>query len=181
MIIMSDQKNGRKMDRKPHWKIGLRILAAIAFGLFLLAAGAGSASAGDRKDMGGWEVDGAYNQLYKSSERDRLKGDIQDIVEVVPLEGMSPGVALIVKDVDGDRVTVHIGPRWFVDPEGMGVRKGDQVKIKGAWAEIGDEDIFIAAKVKRSEFDEYKVRLTRNGFPFWCMSEDELARERSSE
>ena len=159
----------------------VKSLAAIFGGVFLLAAGLGSVSAGDRKDMGGWEVDGAYNQLYKSSERDRLKGDVEAFSEVTPLPGMSPGVALILKDVDGDRVVVHLGPRWFVDPEGIGIRKGDQVKIKGAWAEIGGEDVFIAAKVKRSEFDEYKIRRTRDGYPFWCMSPEELAGEKAGD
>ncbi len=181
MRIMQDWKNGREMVRKPGRRIVLKLTPIVAAGLMLAVVFAGGASAGDSQEMGGWEVDGAYNQLYKSSERDRLKGDIEKIIEVVPMEGMSPGVALIVKDVDGDRVTVHIGPKWFVDSDGMGLRKGDRVKIKGAWAEIGDQDVFIASKVKRSEFDEYKVRLTRNGFPFWCMSEAELARERASE
>jgi hypothetical protein len=55
------------------------------------------------------------------------------------------------------------------------------VKIKGAWAEIEGRDLFIAAKVKRGEFDEYKIRRTRDGFPFWCMSDEELARERAGE
>ena len=158
-----------------------KIIAAIVCGMFFLAAGVGTGSAGDTKDMGGWDIDGAYNQLYKSSERDRLKGDVEAFSEVVPLPGMSPGVAMIIKDADGDRVVVHLGPKWFVGLEGIGIRKGDQVKIKGAWAEIGGEDVFIAAKVKRGEFDEYKVRRTRDGFPFWCMSVQELAREKAGD
>lgn len=158
-----------------------KILPAIICSVWVvIAAWAGSAAAGP-KEMGGWELDGAYNQLYKSSERDRLKGVIEQVTEVVPLPGMSPGVAIILKDEDGDTVQVHLGPRWFVDPRGIGVRKGDEVKIRGAWAEVGGEDVFIASKVKRSEFEEFKVRRTRDGYPFWCMSPEELAAEKSEE
>lgn len=159
------------------WKI-LPVIACSAW--VLMAAWAGSAAAGPEK-MGGWELDGAYNQLYKSSERDRLKGVIEEVTEVIPLPGMSPGVAIILRDEDGDKVRVHLGPRWFVDPQGIGVRKGDEVKIRGAWAEVGGEDVFIASKVKRSEFEEFKVRRTRDGYPFWCMSPEELAAEKSGE
>jgi hypothetical protein len=51
------------------------------------------------------------------------------------------------------------------------------VKIKGVWATIGEKDVFMAAKVKRSEYDEYKVRLTSSGMPFWAMPPEQLAKE----
>ncbi|AOY59841.1 MULTISPECIES: hypothetical protein [Desulfococcus] len=156
-------------------------LSVIAIIVVVLAAGLGAGLAGGPREMGGWEIDGPYNQLYKNSERDRLKGTVEGFSEVVPLAGMSPGTAMILKDEDGDRIEVHLGPKWFVDPDGIGIRKGDEVKIKGAWAEIEGRDLFIAAKVKRGEFDEYKIRRTRDGFPFWCMSDEELARERAGE
>jgi hypothetical protein len=62
------------------------------------------------------------------------------------------------------------------------VKKGDRVKIKGAWAEIDNKDVFMASKVKKSDSDvfEFKVRLTKNGKPFWTMTKEELALERAS-
>lgn len=148
--------------------------------LFLLIAPVLAQDKGAEKaDMGGWDLDGAYNRLYKNSERDRFKGEIQAITEVVPMPGMSPGVALIVKDADGEDITVHLGPKWFIRSERMGLRVGDRVKVKGVWAEIGEQDFFMAAKVKTGEFEAFKVRLTKNGMPFWAMSPEELARERS--
>jgi hypothetical protein len=38
----------------------------------------------------------------------------------------------------------------------------------------------MASKVKQGEHFEFKVRLTKDGTPFWTMSEDELARELAS-
>ncbi|MBC7356913.1 MAG: hypothetical protein H5U10_00065 [Desulfacinum sp.] len=132
-------------------------------------------------DMGGWEKGGAYDRLYDPQERDKFKGTVEAVREVVPLPGMSPGVALVVRDRDGEEILVHLGPRWFIDPATMGIRVGDKVKVTGAWAEMGDEDVFIAAKVKKGEHFEFKVRLTKDGTPFWTLSPEELAKERAGQ
>ena len=135
----------------------------------------------EKTEMGGWEQGSAYNKLYVASERDRIKGVVVDIKEIVPLPGMSPGVAMVVRDRDDDVITVHVGPRWFIDPENMGIRKDDAVTVKGVWAEINEEDVFIASKIKKGEYAEYKVRLTKDGTPFWTMSPEERAKEQTSQ
>ncbi|MDD2389627.1 MAG: hypothetical protein PHP23_07845 [Desulfobacterales bacterium] len=134
-------------------------------------------AAQEKQDMGGWETNSPYNQLYSPVERDEFKGVVSDIREVVPLSGMSPAVALVILDSGSELITVHLGPRWFIDPGRMGIKKGDKVKIKGAWAEINGEDIFMASKVKKGDYFEFKVRLTQDGTPFWTMTPEEFARE----
>jgi hypothetical protein len=101
--------------------------------------------------------------------------------EITPLPGMSPGIALLIKDRDTDEIiTVHLGPSSFVNPNSISLRKGEKVKVRGVWAEIGDQEIFMASKVKKGDYYEYKVRLTKDGTPFWTMSPEELARERKA-
>ncbi|MEE4357150.1 MAG: hypothetical protein V2I97_11830 [Desulfococcaceae bacterium] len=157
-------------------------IIAVLLLLFSLHSAAAQENQNEKeKDMGGWEISGAYNRLYKNSERDRLKGEVTDIIEFTPMTGMSPGTGLIVRDQDGDKISVHLGPRWFVEPGSTGIRKGDAVKIKGVWAEIGGKDIFMAAKVKKGEYSEYKIRRTKDGMPFWVMSKEELEKEQSAE
>jgi len=131
------------------------------------------------QDMGGWEEDGAYNQLYQASELDKFKGYVQKVTTVIPMKGMSEGVAIILKDGDGDKITVHVGPKWFLG-DSIGIKRGEKVKVKGSWAEIDGEDVFMASKIKKGDFFELKVRLTKNGKPFWTMSPEELAKERAS-
>ena len=128
------------------------------------------------KDMGGWEEDGAYNKLYKASELDKLKCKVKKVTEVVPMKGMSPGIALIADDGDGEEFLVHIGPKWYLG-ESTGITRGDKLKIRGSWAEIDGEDVFMASKIKKGDYFELKVRLTKNGKPFWTMSPEELAKE----
>ncbi len=160
-----------------------RLISMILAALWLLAAGAaGNLFAGAPPNgMGGWERGGTYDRLYDPQELDKFKGKVIAIKEVVPLPGMSPGVALVVRDRDGEEILVHLGPRWFIDPKTMGIRVGDKVKVKGCWAEIDDKDVFIASKVKKGDYFEFKVRLTKDGTPFWTMSPEELARERAGQ
>lgn len=134
-----------------------------------------------KQDMGGWEKTSSYNQLYSIAERDQLKGIVTEILEVIPMPGMSPAVAITVATGDNEPVKVHLGPRWFLDPERMGIKKGDTVKIKGTWAQINGEDIFMASKVKKGDYFELKVRLTKDGTPFWTLTPEELEREKASE
>lgn len=152
------------------------ILLAAALGLLTAGAAIGA------QDMGGWEIDGAYNKLYKAVEGDQLKVEVIKVIEVTPLPGMKPGVGLLVKDEGGSEMTVHIGPAWFVKAKDMGVRRGSKIKLKGVWVEIGGKEVFIASKFKDLSNDkEFKVRLTKNGKPFWAMTPAEVAQEKASE
>lgn len=154
-----------------------RIVFAVACCSLLFA---GVTAYGAPKDMSGWEEDGAYNKLYQATELDKLKGNVQKIIKVVPMKGMAPGVGLIMKDGDGDKVVVHIGPKSFLG-DSIGIKRGEKIKVRGAWAELDGQDIFMASKIKKGDFFQLKVRLTKNGKPFWVMDPEELAKERASE
>jgi hypothetical protein len=142
---------------------------------------AGMAVATDRNDMGGWQEDSAYNQLYDPAEMDKFKAVVVRVKEVVPMPGMSPGIAIEVREGKkggGDLILVHLCPTWFAKAGDIGIKRNDRVKIKGVWAEIDGEDVFMASKVKKGDYFEFKVRLTKNGKPFWAMSAEELRKER---
>ena len=129
----------------------------------------------------GWEKDSVYNKLYDPADREKIKGFVMDFRPVIPIPGMSPGIAMLVRDRGDEVVTVHLGPRAFIHLNNIKIRKGDKVKVKGAWATIDDKDVFIAAKVKAENFYVLKVRRTRDGTPYWTMSHEELAKERTLE
>ncbi|SFN03418.1 hypothetical protein [Thermodesulforhabdus norvegica] len=162
---------------------GVRVLLLLVF-IGLLGLYTGTAFSGKSRspeEMGGWEPGSEYNKLYVPEDREKFKGTVLEVKEVVPMPGMSPGVALVVRDRDGEEVTVHVGPRWFIDPATMGIHRGDQVKVYGVWAEVDGQDVFIASKIKKGEHFELKVRRTRDGMPYWAMSPEELEKERSDQ
>ncbi len=136
--------------------------------------------AGSEKEMQGWGIDDEYNQFYNPKELDKLKGTVIKFKKIEPLPGMSKATALIL-DEGGDKIVVHLCPVWFATSKETGIRRGDKVKIKGSWAEIDGEDVFLASKVKKGENYQFKVRLTKDGTPFWTMTPEELAYERSQE
>jgi hypothetical protein len=154
------------------WKLIVLMVFVMALG----SSGAGLAQ--DKPDLAGWGKEGEYNKNFQTSELDEFKGTVEEIIEIKPLPGMAPGVGLKVKDQDKDLVTVHLGPKSFVKVDSIGLKKGDRVKVKGAWAQIEGKDVFMASKVKKGENVELKVRRTKDGMPFWAMSPEELAKEK---
>jgi hypothetical protein len=160
--------------------MGKRYQHIIGMIILILAANlmTGSVCAAEEKNMKGWEVNSPYNKHYDVKEFEKFRAWVVGFKEEPPMPGMSPATIMIVKDGD-ELVDVHICPTWFAKPEDVGVKKGDRVKIKGAWAEIDGKDVFMASKIKKGDFFEFKVRLTKNGKPFWTMTKDELAMERA--
>jgi hypothetical protein len=139
--------------------------------------------AADTKDMGGWEIGSPYNKHYDSSEVEKFRAWVVKVTETIPMPGMSPGVALHVREgnAPGSEITVvHVGPTWFIKPSSIGLKPGDRVKIRGVWAEINGKDVFMASKIKKGNFFSLKVRLTKDGKPFWTMNSQELAAEREA-
>lgn len=132
-------------------------------------------------DSTGWEVGSEYNDYYNPKERDRIKGTVVKLVEVTPLPGMAPGTALILDEGGGETVLIHICPVSFASGKEVGLRRGEKVKVRGAWADIGEETVFIAAKIKKDSGYNLKVRLTSDGTPFWTMSKEQLAREQAAQ
>ncbi|UCF91493.1 MAG: hypothetical protein JSW39_25005 [Desulfobacterales bacterium] len=156
-----------------------RRLAVMVMIVSATALGLSHTYADEKRDMQGWGEEDPYNQYYDVKEFEKFRGWVVQVKEVVPLPGMSPGVALDVRD-GSEVIEVHLCPTWFAQPGDIGIKKGDRVKLKGCWAEIDGKDVFMASKVKKGEIFEFKVRLTKNGKPFWTMTVEELAAERSS-
>lgn len=130
----------------------------------------------------GWEAGGPYDKHYNPNELDKFRAWVIAVKEVVPMAGMAPGVALEVKEGkdDEESILVHICPTAYMGPKQIGLRRGDRIKIRGSWAYIEDKDVFMAAKIKKGDYFELKVRFTSDGRPFWTLTAEELAREKSA-
>jgi hypothetical protein len=167
------------LTRNASLRLGRILILTWGFATILIGLG----QAEEKKDQGGWEKGGVYDRYYKSNELEKFKATVVAIEKVVPLNGMSPGVALRVVESEDDKdgIVVHVCPQWYMNEDSIGIKKGDQLKIRGAWAEIDGKDVFMASKIKKGEYFELKVRLTKDGTPFWSLSAEELAREKSSE
>jgi len=136
----------------------------------------------DDMDIKGWEKGGEYDSLYDNTDRDVFKGTLLKIKDIEPLDGMTEGVGVLVKDKeDGEDVLVHLGPKDFVEPRIKDLRPGVRVKVYGVLVEIDGEYEYMAAKLKAGEERKYKFRLTKDGTPFWSLPPEELKKEESSQ
>jgi len=162
-----------------HYRTAAVAWIGIALTMCLLGTTVGLAADPNRQD--GWEPGSSYNKLYDAGETDYFRATVVKVTEVVPMPGMSSGVALMVKEApDEEPIEVHVCPTWYIDKGGVGLKRGDRVKIRGVWAEINGKDVFLAAKIKKGDYFVLKVRLTKDGKPFWAMSEEERDRERAA-
>jgi hypothetical protein len=159
---------------KSLWVAVVRPITALTLIVFI-----STAFAADPAEKKGWGIDDPYNKLFNSKETEKIKAKVVKVMEIVPMAGMSPATALEVRE-GTSTILVHLCPVWFAKPADIGVRPGDQVTLKGSWAEINGKDVFLASKLKKGESQEFKVRLTKDGTPFWTMTPEQLAKERSS-
>ena len=154
-----------------------RTLYSMALILLSVAVGVCYVQAEEKRDMQGWGIDDPYNKLYDVREFEKIRVWVIRVKEVIPMPGMSPGTALDVRE-GSNEFEVQLCPTWYRKPSEIMVKKNDRVKLKGVWAEINDRDIFMASKIKKDpDFEIIKVRLTKDGTPFWTMTPEQLAIE----
>ena len=139
--------------------------------------GIGFVQAEEKRDMQGWGINDPYNQHYDVREFEKIRAYVVRLKEAVPMPGMSPATVLEVRE--GAYVhEIHLCPTWYRKPSEIRLKKNERIKIKGVWAEINGKDVFMASKVKKDPDTEIiKVRLTKDGTPFWTMTQQQLAKE----
>jgi hypothetical protein len=157
---------------------GLKILIILIFAANFMVANAEDV---DPKLMKGWEAGSEYNRHYDIREYEKMKVWFIRAKEVVPMPGMSPATVIEVQE-GSDIIEVHLCPSWYRKPSDIPLKKNERIKIKGVWAEINGKDIFMASKIKKDpDFEIIKVRLTKDGTPFWTMTPERLAWEQLSD
>jgi hypothetical protein len=155
-------------------QIFLQIAVIFIFSVYFMGAYAEDV---DPKLMKGWEAGSEYNSHYDVREYEKIRAWFLRAKEVIPMPGMSP--ATVVEVLEGAEVIeVHLCPTWYRKPSDIKLKKNERIKLKGVWAEIDGKDVFMASKIKKDpNTDIIKVRLTKDGTPFWTMSPEQVAWE----
>lgn len=157
---------------------GLKIAVILIFAASFMVANAEDV---DPELMKGWEIGSEYNSYYDVKESEKLRVWFVRAKEVIPMPGMSPATAIEVLE-GADLIEVHLCPTWYRKPADIQLKKNERIKIKGAWAEINGKDVFMASKIKKDpDFEIIKVRLTKDGTPFWTMTPERRAWESLSD
>jgi len=154
-----------------------RFLFLTTLVLITVTLGFSYTQAEEKRDMQGWEIDSPYNKLYDIREYERIRAWVVRVKEVVPMPGMSPATALDVRE-GSDVFEVQLCPTWYRKPSEIRLEKNARIKLKGVWAEVNGKDVFMASKIKKDpDIEILKVRLTKDGTPFWTMTPEQIAME----
>lgn len=154
-----------------------RFLFLTTLVLISVTLGFSYTQAEEKRDMQGWEIDSPYNKLYDVREYEKIRAWVVRVKEVVPMPGMSPATALDVRE-GSDVFEVQLCPTWYRKPSEIRLKKNERIKLKGVWAEVNGKDVFMASKIKKDpDIEILKVRLTKDGTPFWTMTPEQIAME----
>jgi hypothetical protein len=115
--------------------------------------------------QGGWGRNSNYNRIYDIKTVTEIKGQVVGVEQVVPLQGMSPGVHLLVKTIS-ETISVHLGPKWYLDNQSIQYTVHDQVEVKGSKVPFEGKQIIIAREISK----DGKVFTLRDehGIPSWA-------------
>jgi hypothetical protein len=95
------------------------------------------------------------------------------------LEGTSiEGVRLRIKTDGGNVVTVHTGPRSYLERQNIRFHHGDQVTVTGSPAKAGRRNVIVASQIKMG--DKILALRTREGKPLWNLDELKSSKESGS-
>ncbi len=100
------------------------------------------------RDPSAWKPDSDYNKKFDASKITTVSGTIQSAGTFSPAANAIPGVRLQIKSDDGKTHTVQLGPRPYVDQQGIDMRNGDQATVTGAQADFNGRSVIIASKIE---------------------------------
>lgn len=108
-----------------------------------------------------------YKCPYESAAREpgMISGPIVRVFPESFAEDMEQGTALNVQDQARGTMHVHLGPAWFLERQGLTLKPGDQVSIKGKHYHSGGKEGMIASEVIHGD-QSLKLR-DAQGQPAW--------------
>jgi len=102
--------------------------------------------------------------MYDPKTVETITGQVVKVDRITPLKAMSSGVHMTVK-TDGEQISVHLGPGFYVENQDVKIAPKDKVEVKGSRVTFEGKPAIIAAEVKKGD-ETLKLR-DENGFPMW--------------
>lgn len=114
-----------------------------------------------------WKASSAYNQRFDPGLVTTVRGTICSIgvfkLEGTPVEGLRLGV----KTPDGQVRAIHVGPRQFIESQGIALHFGDEVTVTGAPSRYDAwRGEFLMASTIQCGDQTCRIR-SANGTPQW--------------
>lgn len=114
---------------------------------------------------GGWEKDSQYGRLFEPNAVQTVSGTVTATRRRAPMPGMASGVELMLRSEDGNNLTVHVGPAWFIDRQPNPIAPRDRVEVTGSRVELEGAPIIMATRIRRD--DRVLELREEDGSPVW--------------
>jgi hypothetical protein len=112
----------------------------------------------------GWGPGTPYAKLFNPNSVTTVSGKVDKVDTVAPMNGMGPGVHLVLSISTGP-LSVHLGPAWYLQDQGFQLQAGEQVQVRGSQITFDGQPALIATEVTRGT---QMLRLRdASGFPLW--------------
>lgn len=107
---------------------------------------------------------GGYGGIYNPQTVETVSGTVLSVDKVAYGRRGYYGVHLLLKTSKGT-ISVHLGPSWFVDSQGMKIAPHDLLEVTGSRVIYEGKPVLIAAEVTKG--NEYLRLRTEEGLPLW--------------
>lgn len=142
------------------------LVISMCFVLGLLTAGESMAQGGKRWRGSGGQGPGMMSgRIYNSNTVETISGKVVGVETFTPTNGRSSyGIHLMVQS-EGEVISVHMGPGWYIENQGVRIKEGDEIVVKGSRITFEGSPAIVAAEIKKG--DSVLTLRDANGFPLW--------------
>jgi hypothetical protein len=151
----------RGVSNMKHFKV---VFAIMTIFMVIITAESFAQQGKKGRAAGGWRADSTFNRMYNLKTVETVAGEITAIDTLKPAKGKSYGVHLMLK-TDKEKISVHLGPGWYLAKQDVKIELKDKVEIKGSRVTFEGKPAIIAAEMKKGD-SILKLR-NESGIPVW--------------
>jgi hypothetical protein len=145
-------------------QVALVVMMVFALSVPLAEAQVGRGQGGQGRGRGRGPADGQGGRYYDPTTEVTLTGTVDEVL-LQAGRGGATGLHLLVTD-EGETFDVHVGPTFYLFPEGLEVVKGDQVTVTGSRIVMDGAPALIVKQISKGDF---AITLRDDiGLPVWA-------------
>ncbi len=115
--------------------------------------------------QGAWAPDSEFNRKFTAREVQTLEGEVQTIGSFRPDSDAAAGLRLRIRTEDDRTATVYAGPHSYMLRQGLQLRTGDDITVRGSKATVNGREVLLASSI---EADDKTIEIRdQQGKPKW--------------
>jgi len=113
----------------------------------------------------GPHADRQLMRLYNPQTVTTVKGAVESLGTMPPSGGPAATRSAVLK-TDRGKITVYLGPDWYLDQQKISLKAGDKLAVTGSKVTIGEQPSIITKDLKKGGGKTITLR-DNKGVPVW--------------